>query len=207
MIRIGLFAAVALAGGSLPYITALLPLQQFMNEAEVIVEGVIESADAEKKTCVVKVTKSHKGKSPYTHIRIDIGAAPSDWKRDGAVKHYVAGARAVLFYKNDPYRKATWRGQIYVNRFFCPLIVKKDEPPETAVWKWDGLEIHLNRTYNRPAEELSALVSAVLLGKAKAPAPDPKVPEIGKEDLLALPLPGVKVADEKLPAAFRKGGP
>ncbi len=211
MVSTGLCAAAALIGGVLPYIKLLYPLPQYVNEAEVIVEGVIESADPQTKTCVVKLTKFHKGKCPYTHIRMNIAVggnwAGGEWHRDAAMKHYVVGARAVLFYKNDTYRKETWRGQIYISRFFASLHVKKNDPPATALWEWENLEIHLNRSFNRTAEELAALVAGILLGKQRPPAPDPNVPQINKDDVLALPPPGVKVDEAKLPPPFRRSTP
>jgi len=204
LIRLG--AAAALLVGVNPYIKVLYPIQQYQKDAEVIVEGVIESADAQKKTCVVKVTKVHKGKCPYAHIRMNL-AGGGQWHPDAAMRHYVVGARAILFYKNDTYRKETWRGQIYSSRFFASLHVKKDAAPETASWDWENLEIHLNRTFNRTTEELAAIVAGGLSGKLKPPAPDPGVPEITKDAVLALPPPGVKVDEAKLPAPFRRAAP
>ncbi len=203
--------ALALAPRPLPYIEVLTPLQQLMSESEVIAEGVIESADPQKKTCVVKVMKSLKGKCPYTHIRMNLGrgvAWESDagMQSDAAMKHYVAGARAVLFYKTDPRIQVSWKGELFVSRFFSSLRVKSDVPPEKATWEWEQIEIMFNRTFNGTAEELSTLVTGVLSGKQRAPAPAPRVPQIKKEDVLALPPPGAKVAEAKLPAPFRKNG-
>ena len=68
------------------------------------------------------------------------------------------------------------------------------------------MEVRCNRTFNGTAEELSTIVAAALSGKQKAPAPDDRIPQIKKEDVLALPLPGAKVVEAKLPPPFRKGG-
>ncbi|HXG62234.1 MAG TPA: hypothetical protein VNO22_12705, partial [Planctomycetota bacterium] len=51
-------AALAAPAAAHAYIEALYPLQQFMNESQVIAEGVLESADPKTKTAQVKILRS-----------------------------------------------------------------------------------------------------------------------------------------------------
>jgi len=181
------------------YIEAMYPLQQFMNESQIIAEGVIDKSDAKTKTCIVKITKSLKGKCPWTEIRMNIGVGQA-WHPDAVMKHLVVGAPA-LFFTNG-------QGQceIYINRFFNQLYAD-GQPPEKAWFTFTHIEIRCNRTFMGTTEELTKLVGDILAGKAKAPAPDPKVPPIGPQDVAALPVWGQKVEPDKLPVCFKKREP
>jgi hypothetical protein len=194
-----LLAGLVLGAGALPadpYIEAIYPLQQFMNESAVIAEGVIEKSDLKTKTCVVKVTKSLKGKCAYTHLRMNLGAGQA-WHPEVIMRHLVEGAPALFFCD------AGGRAEIYINRFFNQ-IYGDGQPPEKAWWTFTHIEIRCNRTFNGTTEELTKLVSEILAGKAKAPAPDAKIPPIAQQDVVALPVWGQPVDPEKLPAPFRR---
>jgi hypothetical protein len=207
-----LLAAAFLAASALPadptagapakagsYIEAMYSLQQFMNESQVIAEGVIDKSDAKTKTCVVKVTRSLKGKCAYPEIRINVGAGQA-WHPDAVMKHLVVGAPA-LFFTNG-------QGQceIYINRFFNQLYAD-GQPPDKAWFTFTHIEIRCNRTFNGTAEELIKLVGDVLAGKAKPPAPEPRIPPISPQDVAALPVWGQKVEADQLPVPFRKREP
>jgi hypothetical protein len=184
----------------LPYIEAIYTLEQFIAESEVIAEGVVEKTDPATRTSIVKVTKSLKGKCAYTHVRMNIGVG-QDWHPDAVMRHLVPGAKAVILYNADR------AGEIYVNRFFMQLYGDKEAPPEKAWWNFTHVEIRCNRTFNGPAEDLSRLVTGVLAGKQKPPAPDPRLPVIRRPDLEALPTAGAKATDAQLPAPFKKSAP
>lgn len=207
MIRIGLCAAL-FGGGFLPYIEALYPLQNVLSESDVVV-GVVERNDGASKTCIVRVTKALKGKPPCTHVRMNLSRG-AEWEREAALRHLVVGAPVVIFDGIRTGQVAPTPGKrkalIYASRFFMKFSGDREASPEKEVWSFEQIEIMLNRTFNGPADELSALVTGSLTGKQKAPPPDARIPHIKKEDVEVLPLPGVKVADAKLPAPFRRGG-
>jgi hypothetical protein len=188
---------LALSTAAWAYIEVLYPLQQFMNESEVIAVGAIEKTDAKSKACVVKITKTLKGKCAYEKVRINVGAG-REWHPEAVAKHLVEGAPVVIFYN------AERRGEIYLNRFFMQLYGDPNAAPDKAWWNFTHIEIHCNRTYNGSAEDLTKLVTDVLAGKRKAPAPDPKIPAIKKEDIEALPAPRENCDPEKLPPSFRR---
>ncbi len=194
------FLALASAGSAAGYIEILYPLQNFLNVSIVVAEGTIETADAAKKICVVKVGRSLKGKCHYERLRISLSAA-RDWHGEAAMKHLVAGAPALVFYNQER------RGQLYVNRFFCQISGDPDAPPDRDWWQYSHIEIRCNRTYNGTVEELRALVADVLAGRRKAPAPVAGLPPITKAHVLALPPPGEPVDESLLPPSFAKVPP
>jgi hypothetical protein len=181
------------------YIEALYPLQQFMNESQVIAEGVLESADPKTKTAQVKILRSLKGKCAYPVLRLNIGAG-QEWHPDAVFRHLVPGAPALFFFDGGG------RAELYVNRFFMQLYAD-GQPPEKAWWTFTHIEIRCNRTYVGPADEFIKLVGDILAGKVKPPAPDPKIPPISRQDVAALPVWGQPVKPEELPASFRRRDP
>jgi hypothetical protein len=190
-------AALALGGGGAhAYIEAIYPLQQFIAESEVIAEGVIEKADPKTKTCIVRITGSIKGKCVYTLVKMNIGVG-QDWHPDPTMRHMVVGAPAILFYN------AERRGEIYINRFFMQLYGDAAAPPESAWWNFTHIEVRCNRTFNGTTEEFSKLLKAIVAGKEKPPAPDPKVPVITAPSVMELPVWGKTSPTGVLPAPFR----
>lgn len=196
-------AAVLLAGIAPPgeaYIDALYPLQQFIDESEVIAEGVVEKTDAKKGVCFVRVTKSIKGKCSYDLVRLNLGVG-QEWHPEVVLPHMVVGAPTVIFYN------AERRAEIYVNRFFLQLSGDAGQPPDKAWWSFTHVEVHCTRTFNGTTEELSKILVDVQAGKAKPPPADPKAPAITKESLQALPVWGKPVDPDKLPAPFVRRDP
>ena len=179
------------------YVEAIYPLQQVLNESEVIAEGVIEKVDKQNHTAVMRVDKSLKGKCHYTHIRMNFGGGQA-WHPEAIRKHLVVGAPAIIFYN------AGRQSQTYINRFFFQLYGDAGAPPEKAWWNFTHIEIRMNRTFNGTVAELSDLVQRILAGKSKAPAPDAKVPPMDAATVKALPAHGEPVDETKLPAPFLK---
>lgn len=191
-------AAAALPAGA--YIEALMPLQQVLNESEVIAEGTIEKVDPKNRTAVVKVSKSLKGKCTYEQIRMTFGGGQV-WHPDAIQKHLVVGAPAIIFYN------AGRQAEMYLNRFFFQLYGDAGAPPEKAWWSFTHIEIRMNRTFNGTVAELSETVQKALAGKSNPPAPSQKLPPIGPEHVKALPAHGEKAVEEAaLPPPFLKAG-
>jgi hypothetical protein len=190
----------ALSAEGSAYIDALYPLQQFIDESEVIAEGVVEKTDPKKGISVVRVTKSIKGKCPYDLVRLNLGVG-QEWHPEVVMPHLVVGAPAVIFYN------AERRAEIYVNRFFLQLAGDSAQPADKAWWSFTHVEVHCTRTFNGTTEELSKILADVQAGKAKPPPADPKAPPITKESLKALPVWGQAVDAEKLPAPFVRRDP
>lgn len=182
------------------YIDALYPLQQFIAESEVIAEGVVEKTDAKKGVCLVRVTKSIKGKCQYDLLRLNVGIG-QEWHPEAVFPHLVAGAPAVIFYN------AERRAEIYVNRFFLQFSGDSGQPADKAWWSFTHVEVHCNRTFNGTTEELSRILIDVQAGKIKPPPADPKAPPITRDAVKSLPVWGQPVDAEKLPAPFVRRGP
>jgi hypothetical protein len=201
------FLAAALGALFLPdardagaYVEAVYTLQQVMAESEIIVEGVIEKADNETKTGIIKTGKCLKGKCDYPLIRMNIGVGQI-WHPEAIWPHLVPGAPVLVFYNQGR------QSQTYLNRFFFQLYGDAGAPPDKAWWNFTHIEIRMNRTFYGTVPELSKLVADILAGKAKFPSPDPKMPPISKEQALALP-PHPKPQDfASLPACFAKKVP
>ena len=194
--------ALLVVAGALPagaYVEAIYPLQQVINESEVIAEGVLEKVDKENHTAVMRVDKSLKGKCHYTHIRMNFGGGQA-WHPQAIKKHLVVGAPAIIFYN------AGRQSQTYLNRFFFQLYGDAGAPPEKAWWNFTHIEIRMNRTFNGTVPELSDLVQKIQSGRTKAPAPSAKIPPMSPEALKALPAHGETFDEATLPAAFLKAG-
>jgi hypothetical protein len=194
---------IAILAGALPaaaYIEALYPLQQFIAESDVIAEGVIEKVDLKRSLCTVRIGKSIKGRCHYELVRLNIGPG-QEWHPDAVMTQLVPGAPAVMFYN------AERRAEIYVNRFFLQLSGDPTQAPEKAWWTFTHIEVHCNRTFNGPAEDLARLLRDIEAGKAKPPAVDPRVPVITKEAFRALPRWGQPLDPQTLPAPFVRNDP
>ncbi len=186
------------------YIEALYPLQQMMAESEVIAEAVVEKTDTANRLSVIKLGKTLKGKCAMERMRLNVGVG-RDWHPDALIPHLVPGAPAVVFCKAD---RETQVGMVYINRFFFQIYGDPNSPPDRAWWNFTNIEIRMNRTFYGTVPELSKLVSAILVGKTKAPHPDPRMPPITRQDVTSLPPWGAAEPDEKsLPAPFRKRPP
>ncbi len=182
------------------YVEAIMPLQQVLNESEVIAEGTIEKADPKNRTAVMRVSRSLKGKCHYGQIRMTFGGGQL-WHPEAIAKHLVVGAPMIIFYN------AGRQSEAYLNRFWFQLYGDPNVPPEKAWWTFTHIEIRMNRTFNGSVAELSEAVEKALSGKAKPPAPNVKLPPIGAEHVKALPAFNETALDEaQLPAPFLKAG-
>jgi len=177
------------------YVEALYPLQQVLAESTVIAEGTVESHDPQKKIATVKIGKTLKGKCTYDLIRITYGGGQF-WHPEAVPKHFVKGAPTLIFYNDAK------QAEMYMGRFFIQLYGDAGATPEKAWWSMTHIEIRMNRTFNGTVPQLSETVQNVLGGKAKPPAPDPKIPPIDKPHVAALPAHGEAVDEAKLPASF-----
>jgi hypothetical protein len=198
-----LAAAALLAWAASPspaYVEAIMPLAQVLNESTVIVEGTVEMHDATKKIATIRTGKSLKGKCTYDLIRITYGGGQF-WHPEAIPKHLVKGAPAVMFY-ND-----ARQSQCYLNRFFFQLYGDPNAPPDKAWWSMTHIEIRMNRTYNGTAPALSELVTKVLAGKEKPPAPVAKIPPMELHHVKSLPAHGEPLDESKLPIPFRTYDP
>ena len=181
------------------YVEAMYPLQQVLNESEVIAEGVIDKVDVQNHTAFMKVSRSLKGQCAYAVIRMNFSGGQA-FHPDAIKKHLVVGAPALIFYN------AGRQAEVYLNRFFFQLYGDVGAAPEKAWWTFTHIEIRMNRTFVGPVPELADLVGRVLAGKDKAPAPNAKIPPMDAATLKALPAPLEAVADEAaLPAPFARG--
>ena len=195
-----LVLAFILASEGSAYIDALYPLQQFIDESEVIAEGVVEKTDPKKGICLVRLKKSIKGKCPYDLFRLNVGVG-QEWHPQAVLPHLVEGAPAVIFYN------AERRAEIYVNRFFLQFSGDAAQSAEKAWWSFTHVEIHCTRTFNGTAEDLSRILVDVQAGKIKPPPADPKAPPVTKDSIQSLPVWGQPVDPDKLPAPFVRRDP
>jgi hypothetical protein len=190
--------ALLLASPAGAYIETLYPLAQFIAESDVIAEGTVEKVDEKTRTCLIKVAKSLKGRCGYETIRVTVGGG-QEWHPEAVMRHLKVGEPAVIFYN------AERRAELYINRFFCQMYGDASKPPDKAWWTFTHVEVHCNRTFAGTAEELSKTVTDHLSGRAKAPAPDPKLPPITALHLKALSVWGEPT--DKLPVSFAKAEP
>ncbi len=175
----GVLMALLLSSEAHAYIEALYPLKNVIKESSVIVEGVVEKVDAARKTGIIKVTRTLKGKCTYTHIRMNIGVGQM-WHPEVILPHLVEGAPAMVFYNHE--HKAIG----FTNRFFFQLYGDPRRAPARAWWTFTHIEIYMNRTFDGSTEDLTRLMRDILTGRAKPPAADEKKKPFTKEQLVAM---------------------
>jgi hypothetical protein len=120
------------AGAALPapaYVEAIIPLNQVITESTVIVEGKVESHDAQKKIAAIKVGKTIKGKSNFEMIRLTY-AGGQFWHPEGIPKHLVPGAPVLIFY-ND-----ALQSQVYLTGSSLALRRRRGAARQGVVVRW-----------------------------------------------------------------------
>lgn len=200
---VGILLAAGARGHS--YIDAMnSTLDGFNGGFKVIAEGVVEKVNLEKKVGVIKLGKTLKGTTDYTHVRLNIGA-PGGGYPDAVMKHLVPGAPVIVWY----YWGAGPKSAVYLNRFFLELWHHQGESaqePTKPWWHLNAVATSYNRTYAGSVEELAPLLKEMLSGRSKGPPLDLKLPPITQEAMLALPAWGTVVDARKLPLPFRRQG-
>ncbi len=153
------------------FIQNLFPLQEFIDDSDFIFTATVEKVDAAKPSAVLVVKDHLKGKGPFTRIPINLTGdkqkhTPQLLKRIApdlplvvGVKKQDNGKYMLLAYSNG-----TWF-----------QVLGQTEGEQTR-WAFTHCEIYLRRTFSGTTDELKQILTDVLAGKAKAPAPNPKEP-------------------------------
>ncbi|MEI8379032.1 MAG: hypothetical protein WCJ09_02815 [Planctomycetota bacterium] len=153
------------------FIQNLFPLQEFIDDSDFIFTAIIEKVDPAKPSTILVVKDHLKGKGPFTRLPINLTGdkqkhTPQLLKRIApdlpvvvGVKKQDNGKFMLLAYSNG-----TWF-----------QVLGQTEGEQTR-WAFTHCEIYLRRTFSGTTDELKQILTDVLAGKAKAPAPNPKEP-------------------------------
>jgi len=173
------FAAAAFTAEA--YVETPASLSILVKESAVVVRGAVEAVSAEKKVVVLRVATPVKGKTAYEKVKLDLSAAEG-WQADAALRQAVVGTPVTLFYTVAENSDRAAFGLVYVHRLF--LKAKAGE----AAWTLLNLEVGMNKVFLGTPDELAELVSRIVAGRAKAPAPHAWRPWT-RESIEALPPP------------------
>jgi len=192
---VALVAAVlflAHTGRATAYVERMYALKEVLDESTNICLGKIEKVDVENKQIIAKMERDLKGKNPYETIRMNIRTSLPQF-----IPYMMAkvkpGQQILVFYKKEGQAIACL---CYMDRFWFQLY-GQDLPDRSKMWwRMTHVEIRMNRTWNKSLTELVNVITKVLAGKMKPPAPDPNVPPFDvKKELAKIPgaLKGLNV--------------
>ena len=164
---------IAAAHRAQAYIKRLYSLADVMKESTNIATGRLVKVDVRGKTAVMRIEKTLKGKVEYRQVNMNIGTGPS---------HHAAyltarlktGAPAILFYKRGGKSIASL---VHSGDTWFQLFANDNPKARDKIWwRFTHVEAYMGRTFNGKTPELIKVTADVLAGRAKPPAPDPKVP-------------------------------
>ncbi len=191
-----ILAAVALlavgAREASAVIRVLYSLQQVMDASHVIADGEIESVNAQDRTAVIRLRKTHKGENAITRIQMNL-AVGQEWYPEAILHRLKPGEPVVVFYDVEQGRELRLLGHTAGIWFqlFAPVTPKPDE----VWWRFTHIEIMFNRTYEGLTPDLTRIVADALAGRASPPPPNPEVPSLTKEAVMS---------DDPVPVVGRK---
>jgi len=163
---------IALAGPAGAYVERMYSLQEVLDECTNICVGKIEKVDTEKKQIVARMERDLKGKNPYAKIQMNTMTSLPQF-----IPYMMAKVKPdqtiLVFYKKEGDALACL---CYMDNFWFQLYGQHLADYNQMWWRMSHVEIRMNRTWIKSVNELINVITEVLAGKAKAPAPDPNVP-------------------------------
>lgn len=168
--RLGLALGLALILWPTPafaVITAVTPLSGVLKESKYILTAKVETLDAEKKTAVLVVDESLKGKAPFSKFPVALKGDAEATKGDEVpklLKRLAVKLPLVLFVLE---REEEFIVFGYTNGTWFMLQGTKPEKGD-PVWVFAHFEPYLRKTYKDPTESLRQVVVDVLAGRKKS---------------------------------------
>ncbi len=156
-------------------------LQEVIDACTNIAFGKVESVDREKQRAIVKLEEDLKGKSEFSHIKINlaVGQRKKETSPEMLMEKFNVGLPVIIFYQVVGsnlnclgYVSGTWF-----------QVFGADNPDKNRVWwNFTHIEIYMDRTFSGSTEEFQRVVRATLSGKKWAAA--------GRNDVKVLMLSG-----------------
>jgi len=145
-------------------------LQEVLDACTNIAFGRAESVDREKQRVVVKLEENVKGKSKFSHIKINVAVGDVRGKQtspDMLMEKFKVELPVIIFYKD---KGANFEGLGYVSGTWFQIF-GADKPDKNSVWwNFTHLEVYMHRTFSGSTEEFQKVIEASLAGKKWATA-------------------------------------
>ena len=153
------------------FIQNLFPLQEFIDDSDFIFTATVEKIDPAKPSAVLVVKEHLKGKGPFTRIPINLTGdkqkhTPQLLKRIAPELPLIVGVK-----KQD---NGKFMLLAFTNGTWFQVLGQAEG--EQTRWAFTHCEIYLRRTFSGTTDELKQVLTDVLAGKEKPPAPNPKEP-------------------------------
>lgn len=153
-----------LAEPAVAVIARIYPLGEVIAGADTIAECRVSAAADRKQSVKLERNAALKGAPGWKSLLVRLTGGDDRTQAPVLAERLKAGRTVTLF------RKANRFTLGYVEGTWFRLA----EPAKSgAPWQFVHLEPYLRRTYRGTNAELRAVITAVLAGKANAPAPDP----------------------------------
>lgn len=156
-------------------------LQEIIDTCTNVAFGKVESVDAKKQRVIVKLTEDIKGKSPLSHIKINVAVGQKTKRTSPAMlmKKFKVGLPVIIFYQRVG---SKLNGLGYVSGTWFQIFGNDNKDKSRVWWNFSHLEIYMHRTYKGSTEDLQKIVKRAVSGEKWADA--------GKDDVKVLVLTG-----------------
>jgi hypothetical protein len=169
------------------FIQNLFPLQEFIDDSDFLFTATVENVDAAKPSAVLVVKDQIKGTAPFTRIPINLTGDKQKHTQQ-LLKRIANDVPVVVGVKKQADGK--FMMLVFTNGTWFQVL-GQTEDGQTR-WAFTHCEIYLRRTFAGTTEELQKIVSEVVSGKAKPPAPNPKEPAGFGPPIKSAPEPNSK---------------
>jgi hypothetical protein len=159
------------------FITREYTLQEVLDACSNVAFGRAESVDRKKQRAIVKLEENVKGKSKFSHIKINAAVGQVRAKQTSPAMHmkkFKVGLPVIIFYKD---KGASLEGLGYVSGTWFQIFGTNKPDKNRVWWNFTHLEIYMHRTFSGSTEKFQKVIRSALAGKkwAKASKGDVKV--------------------------------
>jgi len=156
-------------------------LQEIIDACSNVAFGKVESVDAKKQRAIVKLAENIKGKSPISHIKINVavGQRTKQTSPEMLMKKFKTGLPVIIFYQRVG---SKLNGLGYVSGTWFQIFGNDNKDKSRIWWNFSHLEIYMHRTYKGSTEDFQKVVRRAVSGEKWADA--------GKNDVKVLVLTG-----------------
>lgn len=152
-------------------IQVLYPLQKLMDDSDYIFQAEIDKIDPERPSLVMIQKDVWKGKPAFDRIPVNL-SGDKEKHTPKFLKRVAPKLPVICFVKKQSDKSYMMLG--YTNGTWFQALGTTDAG--TTRWAFTHVEIYMRRTYRGTTAEMETTVKDALSGKAKAPAPDARIP-------------------------------
>ena len=174
VVWVGLFAIISAA--VTPRITeaviqVLIPLQALINDSDQVFVARVDKIDPERPSVVLVAGDNLKGKAAFVRLPVNL-TGDKEKHTPQLLKRLGPELPIIVFVKQEGPKKHM--ALAFTNGTWFQMLGEADG--EQTRWAFTHCEIYLRRTFKGTTAELQSIVTDVVAGKRKAPAPNPKEP-------------------------------